>query len=61
MISFDTYSFLAFLDLTCHLKDTRMFSSCTVLPDSNEIKLRSSDQEASPSAGKDIVVVLKPS
>ena len=32
-----------------------VFSGCTVLPDSNETELRSSDQEASPSAGKNIV------
>ena len=29
-----------------------MFSGCTVLPDSKETELGSSDQEASPSAGK---------
>ena len=29
-----------------------MFSGCTVLPDSKETKLGSSDQEVSPSAGK---------
>ena len=37
-----------------------MFTGCTVLPDSNEIKLGSSDQEASPSAGKNTGVVLVP-
>ena len=35
-----------------------MFSGCTVLPDSEETKLGSSDQEASPSAGKNTGVVL---
>ena len=35
-----------------------MFSGCTVLPDSKETKLGSSDQEASPSAGKNTRVVL---
>ena len=35
-----------------------MFSGCTVLLDSKETELRSSDQEASPSAVKNIGVVL---
>ena len=35
-----------------------MFSGCTVPPDSKETKLGSRDQEASPSAGKTIGVVL---
>ena len=35
-----------------------MFSVCTVLPDRKETELGSSDQEASPSAGKNIGVVL---
>ena len=37
-----------------------MFSGCTVLPDSKETKLGSSDQEASPSAGKNAGIVLVP-
>ena len=37
-----------------------MFSGCTVLPDSKKTELGSSDQEASPSAGKDTGVVLVP-
>ena len=37
-----------------------MFSGCTVSPDSKETELGSSDQEASPSAGKNIRVVLVP-
>ena len=37
-----------------------MFSSCTVLPDSKETELGSSDHEASPSAGKNTGVVLVP-
>ena len=37
-----------------------MFSGCTVLPDSKETKLGSSDQEASPSAGKNTRIVLVP-
>ena len=35
-----------------------MFFGCTVLPDSKEIKLGSSNQEAFPLAGKNTVVVL---
>ena len=35
-----------------------MFSGCTVPPDSKETKLGSSDQEASPSAGKNTGIVL---
>ena len=35
-----------------------MFSGCTVLPDSKEIKLGSSDKETSPSADKNNEVVL---
>ena len=30
----------------------QVFSSCTVLPDTKETELRHSNQEASPSAGK---------
>ena len=37
-----------------------MFSGCTVSPDSWETELGSSDQEASPLAGKNTVVVLVP-
>ena len=35
-----------------------MFSGCTVLPDTRETKLGSSNQKASPSAGKNILIVL---
>ena len=38
-----------------------MFSGCTVPPDSKETELGSSNQEASPSAGKNTGVVLVPS
>ena len=38
----------------------KVFSDCTVLPDSKETKLGSSNQEASPSAGKNTGVVLVP-
>ena len=37
-----------------------MFSGCTVLPDSKETKIGSSNQEASPSAGKNTGIVLVP-
>ena len=37
-----------------------MLSGCTVLPDSKETKLGSSNQEASPSAGKNTGIVLLP-
>ena len=37
-----------------------LFSGCTVLPDSKETKVGSSDQEASPSADKNTGVVLVP-
>ena len=37
-----------------------MFSGCTVLPDSKETKLGSSNQEASPSAGENTGIVLVP-
>ena len=37
-----------------------MFSGSTVLPDSKEIELGSSNQEASPCAGKNTRVVLVP-
>ena len=37
-----------------------MFSGCTVPPDSKETKLASSNQDASPSAGRNTGVVLVP-
>ena len=61
VITVDAYPFLAFSDLNCHLRDTRIgISGCTVLPDSKETELGSSNQEASPSAGKNTGVVLVP-
>ena len=61
VIRVDAYPFLAFSDLTCHLEIWEyVFSGCTVLPDSKETKLGSSNQEASPSAGKNTRVVLVP-
>ena len=61
MTGVDAYPFLAFSDLTCHLEDMGIavfWLHCT--PDNKETKLGSSDQEASPSAGKNIGVVLVP-
>ena len=60
VISVDAYPFLAFSDLTCHLEDTGRgaFWLHSVPPDSRETKLGSSNQEASPSAGKNTGVVL---
>ena len=61
VISVDAYHFLAFWDLTCHLEDTGIgVSGCTVPSDSKETELESSDQEASPSAGRNTGVVLVP-
>ena len=37
-----------------------MFCNCNVLPDSKETKPGSSNQEASPSVGKNIGIVLVP-
>ena len=37
-----------------------MFSGCTLLPDSKESELESSDQETSPSIGKNTGIVLVP-
>ena len=37
-----------------------MLSNCTVLSDSKETELRSSDEKASPSAGKNTGIVLVP-
>ena len=58
MISVDAYPFLAFSDLNCLLDDTRIgvFWCCTVLP--VKTKFGSSNQEASPSAGKNAGVFL---
>ena len=56
VINVDTYPFLAFSDLTYHLEDTGI--GCAVPLDSKESGLGSSDQEASPSAGKNIVIVF---
>ena len=58
VISVDAHHLLAFSDLTCHLEDTGI--GVFWLPDSKEIQLGSSDQEASPSAGKNTGVVLVP-
>ena len=53
------YPFFDLSDLTCHFEDVGIgFSGCIVLCDSNETKLGSSNQEASPSAGKNTGIVL---
>ena len=63
LISVDTYPYLTFSDLTCHLEDRcflsqeKVFSGCTESPDSKET-LGSSDQEVSLSTGKNTGVVL---
>ena len=60
-ISVDTYTVLTFSDLTCHLEDTRIgIFWLQRAADSKETKLGSSNQEASPSAGKNTGVVLVP-
>ena len=53
-ISVDDYPLFGFL------RPDLLPSGCTVLPDSRETKLGSSDQEASPSAGKYTRIVLGP-
>ena len=61
VISVDAYPFLAFSDLTCHLEDTGIgVVCCTVLPDSKEVELESSKQQAFPSADKNSGAVLVP-
>ena len=53
VINVNACPFLVFSALTCHLQDTGIrFSGGTVSPDNEETELGSSDQEASPSAGK---------
>ena len=60
MVAVDAYPFfLAFLYLTCHLEDA-VFSGCTVLLNSKETDLESSEQEALPSAKENTGVVLVP-
>ena len=61
VLSVDAYPFSAFSNLTFHLEDTRIvFSGYTVLPDSKETELGSSDQEVSPLTDKNAGVVLMP-
>ena len=60
VISVDAYPFLAFSDLTCHLEDTGISVFWLHCADSKESELGSSDQEASPSAGKNTGIVLVP-
>ena len=59
VISVDAYPFLAYSHLTCHLEDTGtgvFWFHCDI----KETELGSSNQEASPSAGKNTRVVLVP-
>ena len=52
---------MGFSDLTYYLEDIEIgFFGCTVLPDSKEMKIGISNQEASLSAGKNTWVVLVP-
>ena len=61
MVSVDAYPFLPFSDRTCHLEDTGIgVSGCTVPPDCKETERGSSNQHPSPSAGKNIGVILVP-
>ena len=49
------------LDLTCYLEDQKqVFSGYTLVPDSKETELGSSDEEASPLAGKNTGIVFVP-
>ena len=54
--SIDTYSFLAFSDLACHLEDTGIGISWL---HSLEKELQSNDQEAPPSPDKHTGLVLE--
>ena len=59
--SVDAYPFWLFQTWPVTLRiQEQVFSGCTVPSDSKETELGSSDQEASPSAGKNIGVVLVP-
>ena len=62
VISVDSYLFLAFSDLTCHLEDTGIgvfWLDCTT-GCHLETGLEGNDQETSPSAAKNTGVVLVP-
>ena len=59
--SVDSYPFLAFSDVTCHLEDTGIgvfWLHCTAW--CKETKLGSSNEEASSSAGKNTRIILVP-
>ena len=61
VINVNAYPFLAFSELNCHLEETGIgvfWLHCA--PDSKDTELGSSNQEASPSAGKNIGIVLVP-
>ena len=59
MISVDAYPLIQTWPLTLKIQK-QVFSGYSVPPDSKETELRSSDQEASPSAGKNTGIVLVP-
>ena len=57
----NAYPFLASSDLTCQIEIQKyMLSGSTLPPDSKDTKLANSDQEASPSVGKNTAIVLVP-
>ena len=60
VISVDAYPFLAFSNLTCHLEDTEIGVFWLHYATWQEIKLGSSNQEASSSAGRNTTVLLLP-
>ena len=60
MINVDTYCFLAFSGLTCHLEDSVFLVLFPVQSNITESELGSSNQEASPSVRKKTQVVLVP-
>ena len=61
VISVDAYPFLISQTWPVNLRvQEQVFPGCTKPPDSKETELGSSDQEASPSAGKNARIVLVP-
>ena len=61
VINVDAYPFLLTHTSPVTLRiQEQVFSGCTVPPDIKETKLGSSNQEASPSAGKNTRIVLVP-
>ena len=58
MISLNAYPFLAFSDLTCHLKETRLSVFLLHSVTCKETELGSSGREASPSTGENTSIVF---